>query len=1406
MRSKSSRAISCIVLLAMLFSCLQLPMTLVSAEEEAEYLMEPKRSSVQQWNLTADTKTVYEDSKVSGKWAFADGNMEKSDNFDVTGYDNLAFTLYVPEDTNKCNLDVVMYSQNPDTEGSDYYGIQIGIDHTGWKDIVIPIQNMKATRTPLGYDQIGTITFHADGWGKVVDESIVLYIDNIRLTKGAATQTASSPVPADQLGVAASATPSAAATSTPGTSSDLKGKELKPDSDGRYYLTKSSDKGTFSDIGLSTTKDIVPEGGTYSGEWEYTSDLTLTTEAVDVSNFGSITMWLYGDPDFPNASFQLLFNSQNEATDGIDYYGTKVAPIKEGWNEYTFNFANLSSNRTPLGYNYIDSIVFSKTGWDQTNDDSTVIHVGDVYLTEGAAVPTGGAVSVQTPKPAAASIDLIKDAVCLKLDVPYALVKNERMPIDDTNENVVPFTENDRTLVPMRFISEAFGADVSYEGGTTEKVTVKLGSDTIELTIGSNIMKKNGSDITIDTAAIITGDDRTFVPLRAIAEALGKEVFWDEMGLIIISDIKDIYNRETDLSTMITIMENFVYDRPSGEQMIADLKEKTPDHPRVMATSEDFDRMRSLIETDTYMQDWYASVKQQADTLRDNILSGNAAKPAYASDEGGRFSGTGSEQYIPLALMYQLTGDTSYVDAAYQQLAVICTEYPHWHPGHFLNCSSLMQGVAICYDWMYDALSAEQKKVLEDGLYNFGLMAGVTAYEGATDNLAPPMGVWHRSGWVNSTNNWNAVCNAGVMIAACALATHDEYAADAEKAMGYVINGIEKGIRCYAPEGAYPEGPSYWSYGTSNLIYLLATLQSSMGTTYGLYNAPGLAQTAYFPNYLEGTTGSFNFSDGGSNLIDTQILFFFANMSNDPSLAGIRMNDIDSGRKSATWRDMIWYNPDNINRDVASPLDKTYTTNLDTSTMRSSWTDQNAMFVGLHGGSNDSTVANHCHLDSGEFIMEAGGIRWFTDFGSEYYNLPGYWSTGAGGQRWNYYALRAEGHNCYVINPNALEDQVIKSNAAIYRTESKPRGAFSIVDLHETYGTAVKDAFRGVWLTNNRNATVVQDEVTLAEPSEFWWFAHTQAQVTVAADGRSAILEQNGKRLWAGIIGQEDAKFEVMDPMPLPSSPVQSIQGENSRAGYRKLAIHLPEVSSVNMAVEFKLLAAGEETPDFIYEYTKLADWSVPDGAIAHPKLTDLQMDGATIEGFSPDTTSYLVRLPYGTTEIPTFAATPDADSTVEITQVSSMPGSCTIKVMNKEDPTMYTMYDVMVRVKSDVEVIASSAQDGNPAEHAIDGDITTRWAAEGDQWILFEFANPKEVSSVWMAFWKCAERKILLDIEISEDGENFKQVFSGQSTLDVDELEEFSLGGTYTLKAVRVNVHGTTTGAWNSLLEAEFR
>ncbi len=126
------------------------------------------------------------------------------------------------------------------------------------------------------------------------------------------------------------------------------------------------------------------------------------------------------------------------------------------------------------------------------------------------------------------------DQVTLAMDTCVALINGIPNRVDNENTEVVPYlAEGDRTLVPLRFISESFGADVDWNQDT-QTATVTSGETTIKMKIGETKYTVNGSSKTMEAAAVIT-QDRTFVPLRAVVESLGKKVYWND-GLIVISD------------------------------------------------------------------------------------------------------------------------------------------------------------------------------------------------------------------------------------------------------------------------------------------------------------------------------------------------------------------------------------------------------------------------------------------------------------------------------------------------------------------------------------------------------------------------------------------------------------------------------------------------------------------------------------------------------------------------------------------------------------------------------------------------------------------------------------------------------------------------------------------------------
>ncbi len=106
--------------------------------------------------------------------------------------------------------------------------------------------------------------------------------------------------------------------------------------------------------------------------------------------------------------------------------------------------------------------------------------------------------------------------------------------------DVAPATINDRTMVPVRAIFEALGATVDWlpESGT---VLSNMGETEVRLTVNDATLYKNGSPVTLDVPAQIV-NERTLVPVRAISEAYDCQVAWHPWNrtVVIISDLDKV--------------------------------------------------------------------------------------------------------------------------------------------------------------------------------------------------------------------------------------------------------------------------------------------------------------------------------------------------------------------------------------------------------------------------------------------------------------------------------------------------------------------------------------------------------------------------------------------------------------------------------------------------------------------------------------------------------------------------------------------------------------------------------------------------------------------------------------------------------------------------------------------------
>lgn len=138
-------------------------------------------------------------------------------------------------------------------------------------------------------------------------------------------------------------------------------------------------------------------------------------------------------------------------------------------------------------------------------------------------------------------------------------------------------------------------------------------------------------------------------------------------------------------------------------------------------------------------------------------------------------------------------------------------------------------------------------------------------------------------GFYNRVNNWNQVCNAGLVFGA--LAIYEDETEKAEHIIKKAVKTLPLSMDSYLPDGAYPEGYSYWGYGTGFEVTMLAAMESALGTDFGLSEHAGFMRSPYFMLYMTAPSGwCYNFCDSGKKISLNHGMFWFAAKTNNPSL------------------------------------------------------------------------------------------------------------------------------------------------------------------------------------------------------------------------------------------------------------------------------------------------------------------------------------------------------------------------------------------------------------------------------------------------------------------------------------------------------------------------------------------
>ncbi len=597
-----------------------------------------------------------------------------------------------------------------------------------------------------------------------------------------------------------------------------------------------------------------------------------------------------------------------------------------------------------------------------------------------------------------------------------------------------------------------------------------------------------------------------------------------------------------------------------------------PDHPRLLVDAAKFTALRAQIVADPLSARIFKDLRQRADAML-------VQPPLTYKKEGRRLLAVSREALARisiLAMVNRLTDDPRYFDRAVVELRAV-TAFKDWNPSHYLDTAEMTLAVAVGYDWLYGRLAPEDRVVFSRAIIELGLKQ---SEEG------PASQHW----WINGTNNWNQVCHAGMVAGAIALA--DEQPELSRRIIARAVENLHLSAEGYAPDGAYPEGPMYWGYGTTFHVILVDALECFAGKNYGLDAFPGFWGSADYMLQMVTPTGLlYDYSDCNLRPDLNIPQYWFAQKTGRSSLlfgnnALLATSSPDKPLRADPRAEafaLLWLDPKLPANAGQPPLSWLGRGVNPVATHRSAWSDVRATFVGLKGG---AASVSHGHMDVGSFLLEADGVRWAVDPGmQDYESLESkgikLWAGAQDGERWRVFRLGPDAHNILRFD-GALPK--VGGRGELVRFSAKP--ATSVVNLDAVYAGQVEDVSRGVMLTSDR-CVLIQDEWTAAAKAvEVTWQMLTQADEAVIGEGE-VHLKQGKESLVLRVLAPVDAKIAV-EGVSAPRAPYDA-----PNPNLKRITITTHTAGGANGA--FRILAVpGSIVTPAPLDVRRLADWGEP--------------------------------------------------------------------------------------------------------------------------------------------------------------------------------------------------------------------
>lgn len=520
--------------------------------------------------------------------------------------------------------------------------------------------------------------------------------------------------------------------------------------------------------------------------------------------------------------------------------------------------------------------------------------------------------------------------------------------------------------------------------------------------------------------------------------------------------------------------------------------------PRLVFTPEREKVLIEAVKNDSVIGNLYSVTKQSAYEILDLPL-------IKRKKVGRRILQTSRDMLYrinTLGVVYRVERDPKLAERVDQELLSVCN-FIDWNRSHFLDVAEMCMAVSLAIDWFSDDLPQSTIDLAKRSLIEKGIM------QSWNENLETPLPI-------AKDNNWNQVCNAGLIAASIAIADID--AELAAKTIDRSLKLIPTGLAVYGPDGVYPEGASYWRYGTSFSIMTDEILRTAFGYHLNFIDFPGVKESATFRKISVAPSGQYyNFADcsderehnGDVNLA------WFATQTGVPQFYETERFMYSKEKSKTLFRligaSLIWMSEYEEKDGVIFPTewigDGVVPVALFMDGRKGE--DNRGFFMGTKGACGST---HHGNMDSGSFVFELDGVRWVVDPGNQSYTPLeqaglSLWDNSQNGDRWKLLTKNNYGHSTITVDD--------KLHVADGRTEilehsfsGKPEVT---LDMSRTFEGQLSSITRRFQKDSDNSITIKDRFIPLETTEKVTWQILTTADVEVIDGG--LMLRKRGKQI-----------------------------------------------------------------------------------------------------------------------------------------------------------------------------------------------------------------------------------------------------------------------------------------------------